>query len=192
MHESAAMTSEPPLPSAPPFRIRKIGHVVLRARDLAKSVEFYTRALGFLVSDTYPAAMVPGGMVFMRCNVDHHGVALVGGMGAASTGSEMHHMAFEVETLDEVFLARRRLRELGIPITFEGRRRAGVQIAVEFSDPDGHQLEIYWGLDQLRNGERARPAEEWRWAHTLEEAIANPPPGQVPVLQDPSLLEPKA
>lgn len=178
--------------AAPPFRIRKIGHVVLRARDLAKSVDFYTRVLGFRVSDTYPPEMVPGGMVFMRCNADHHGVALVGGMGALSTGGEMHHMAFEVGTLDEVFLARRRLRELGVPITFEGRRRAGVQIAVEFTDPDGHQLEIYWGLDQLGDTEMARPAGEWRWAHTLEEAIANPPPGQAPVLQDPSLLEPKA
>lgn len=177
---------------SPPFRIRKIGHVVLRARDLGKSVDFYTRVLGFRVSDTYPPEMVPGGMVFMRCNADHHGIALVGGMGTPSTGSEMHHMAFEVDTLDEVFLARRRLRELGVPITFEGRRRAGVQIAVEFTDPDGHQLEIYWGLDQLGDTEKARPADEWRWAHTLEEAIANPPPGQTPVLQDPSLLEPKA
>lgn len=178
-------------PSAPPFLIRKIGHVVLRARNLEKSVEFYTRVLGFRVSDTYPEAIVPGGMVFMRCNADHHGVALIGGMAAASTGSEMHHMAFEVATLDEVFLARRRLRELGILITFEGRRRAGVQIAVEFPDPDGHQLEIYWGLDQLRDDERARPADEWRWALTLEDAIANSPRGQVPVLRDPSLVETK-
>ena len=176
--------------TALPFRIRKIGHVVLRASDLQKSVDFYTRVLGFQVSDTYPASMVPGGMVFMRCNADHHGVALVGGMKAPSTGSEMHHMAFEVETLDEVFLARKRLRELGVPIAFEGRRRAGVQIAVEFADPDGHQLEIYWGLDQVGDGEASRPEGEWRWAHTLEEAIANPPPGQVPALKDPSLLEP--
>lgn len=192
MHEPSPMPPDPASPPAPPFRIRKIGHVVLRARDLARSVEFYTRVLGFRVSDTYPATMVPGGMVFMRCNADHHGVALVGGMTAPSAGGEMHHMAFEVGTLDEVFLARRRLRELGVPITFEGRRRAGVQIAVEFSDPDGHQLEIYWGLDQLGDDDSARPAGEWRWAHTLEDAIDNPPPGQRPVLQDPSLLEPKA
>ena len=36
-----------------------------------------------------------------------------------------------------------------------------------------------------------RPKEQWRWAHTLEEAVANPPPGQVPVLQNPALLENK-
>lgn len=176
-------------PADLPFRIRKIGHVVLRASDLRRSVEFYTRVLGFRVSDVYPESMVPGGMVFMRCNADHHGVALVGGMKEPTRGAEMHHMAFEVATLDEVFLARQRLRELGATINFEGRRRAGVQVAVEFLDPDGHQLEIYWGLDQLGEHERARPASEWRWAHSLEEAIANPPPGQVPQLADPTLLQ---
>jgi catechol 2,3-dioxygenase len=176
-------------PPRPPFRIRKIGHVVLRARDLERSVAFYTKVLGFLVSDAYPDEMMPGGMVFMRCNADHHGIALVGGMPAASAGSELHHLAFEVATLDEVFLARKTLREFGVPITFEGRRRAGVQIAVEFVDPDGHQLEIYWGLDQLADGQASRPASDWRWAHTLEEAIANPPPGQAPVLRDPTLAE---
>jgi catechol-2,3-dioxygenase len=105
---------------------------------------------------------------------------------------ELDHFAFEVATLDEVFRARKHLREHGVNITFEGRRRAGIQIAVEFQDPDGHQLEIYWGLDQIGTGAEARPANEWRWAHTLEEAVANPPPGQVPVLFDPSLLEAKA
>lgn len=175
----------------PPFQVRKIGHVVLRVRDLQKSVDFYTGVLGFKVSDVYPEDMMPGGMVFMRFGGDHHGVALVGGMKDASTGSELHHFAFEVATLDEVFRARKHLREHGAEITFEGRRRAGVQIAVEFKDPDGHWLEIYWGLDQVGQDGRVRPASEWRWLHTLEDAVAHAPSGQVPVLADPSLLEPK-
>lgn len=179
-----------PLP--PPFSIRKIGHVVLRASDLQRSVDFYTQLLGFRVSDVYPEAMVPGGMVFMRCNADHHGVALVGGMTGPAEQRELHHLAFEVATLDEVFRARKHLREQGARIVFEGRRRAGVQIAVEFLDPDGHNLEIYWGLDQIGTEGVARPKDQWRWAHTLEEAVANPPPGQVPVLQDPTLLERKS
>jgi catechol 2,3-dioxygenase len=172
-----------------PFRIRKIGHVVLRARNLPKSVAFYTGVLGFAVSDVYPEDMVPGGMVFMRCNADHHGVALVGGMPGPSEKRELHHMAFEVDTLDEVFHARKRLREHGVPIVFEGRRRAGVQIAVEFLDPDGHHLEIYWGLDRVGADGRVRPKDEWREAHTLEDALENPPPGQSVHLAHPSLIE---
>jgi catechol 2,3-dioxygenase len=174
-----------------PFRIRKIGHVVLRAGNLPKSVAFYTGVLGFAISDIYPEEMVPGGMVFMRCNADHHGVALVGAMPGPSDKRELHHMAFEVDTLDEVFHARKRLREHGVPIVFEGRRRAGVQIAVEFLDPDGHHLEIYWGLDRVGSDGRIRPKDEWREAHTLEDALDNPPPGQNVRLADPSLTQRK-
>ena len=97
----AAMTRS----HAPPFAIRKIGHVVLRVTDLARSLDFYTRVLGFKVSDTYPEEMMPGGMVFMRFGADHHGVALVGGAEGPSQGRELHHFAFEVATLDEVFRA---------------------------------------------------------------------------------------
>ena len=171
------------------FRIRKIGHVVLRASNLPKSVDFYTQVLGFAISDVYPEEMVPGGMVFMRYNPDHHGVALVGGMPGPSEKRELHHVAFEVDTLDEVFLARRRLRAHEVPIMFEGRRRAGVQIAIEFLDPDGHHLEIYWGLDRVGADGRIRPKAEWREAHTLEDALENPPPGQGVQLSDPSLIE---
>ena len=78
-----------------------------------------------------------------------------------------------------------------MPIVFEGRRRAGVQIAVEFLDPDGHHLEIYWGLDRIGTDGRVRPSDEWREAHTLEEALGNPPPGQSVHLADPSLIEKK-
>jgi catechol 2,3-dioxygenase len=176
-------------PTDGPFRIRKLGHVVLRASNLRKSAEFYTQVLGFEISDIYPEDMVPGGMVFMRCNPDHHGVALVGGMPAPSEKRELHHVAFAVDTLDEVFLARKRLRERNVPIVFQGRRRAGVQIAVEFLDPDGHHLEIYWGLDQVGPDGYVRPKSEWREAHTLEEALQNPPPGQIVKLKDSSLIE---
>ena len=175
----------------PPFSLNKIGHVVLRVSDLARSTAFYTGVLGFRVSDIYGDDMMPGGMVFMRINPDHHGVALVGGAPGPSDKRELHHMAFEVGTLDEVFRARKHLREAGARIVFEGRRRAGVQIAVEFLDPDGHNLEIYWGLDQVGSDGVTRPKEEWRGAKSLEEALANPPPRQTPVLHDHSLLDVK-
>lgn len=175
--------------SQPPFSLNKIGHVVLRVSDLKRSVGFYTGALGFRVSDIYGDDMMPGGMVFMRCNADHHGIALVGGASGPAGKGDLHHLAFEVGTLDEVFRARKSLRERGATIVFEGRRRAGVQIAIEFLDPDGHNLEIYWGLDQIGADGVSRPSSEWRGAKSLEEAIANPPPGQNPIVNDKTLME---
>jgi catechol 2,3-dioxygenase len=129
------------------------------------------------VSDRYPDTMVPGGMVFLRVGTDHHGVALVGGARRGDPGS-LNHFAFEVGSLDEVFRARAWLRERGVTIHFEGRRRAGCQIAVEFTDPDGNNLEIYWNIDQVGTTGDVRPPEEWRQALTLEDAVANPVKGQ--------------
>jgi catechol 2,3-dioxygenase-like lactoylglutathione lyase family enzyme len=159
------------------FELRKIGHVVLNVSDLEAAVRFYTEVLGLRVSDRYPDSMVPGGMVFLRCNTDHHGVALVGGASKLERSS-LNHFAFEVGSLDEVFRARSWLQRHGVSIVFEGRRRAGCQVAVEFRDPDGNNLEIYWGLDQVGPDGRARPSSEWRPAKTLEDAVANPVAGQ--------------
>ncbi len=171
-------------PAGLPFRIGKIGHIVLNVADLERSVRFYTQVLGLSVSDVYPEEMVPGGMVFMRCNADHHGLALVGSLKGASANVELNHFAFEVATLDEVLRARDHLKKLGVPIDFEGRRRAGVQIAVEFRDPDNHRVEIYWGIDQVGSGGRVRPPGEWKWAHSIKEALADPVRGQDTTLHD--------
>ena len=167
-----------------PFNITKIGHVVLKVTDLERSVKFYTRVLGFRISDVYPESMMPGRMVFMRCNSDHHGVALVGGATHKSKNIELHHMAFEVSTIDEVLRAREHLKIHNVKIQFEGRRRAGAQVAVEFLDPDGHWLEIFWGLDQISPKEKARPATEWVEVFSLEGAIDCAPPGQDTTLKD--------
>jgi catechol 2,3-dioxygenase len=143
--------------------------------------------MGFRVSDVYPDSMMPGRMIFMRFNDDHHGVALVGNAESASAQNEMHHMAFEVAALDEVFQARNHLEECGVKIQFQGRRRAGAQIAVEFCDPDGHWLEIYWGLDQVSPDALARPPEQWVETVSLEDAVDHAPVGQETTLRDPGL-----
>jgi len=165
-------------PSGMDFHIAKLGHLVLQVKDLEKSTAFYTEVLGFKVSDVYPETMMPGGMVFLRCNTDHHCLALVGAGDGNAANRELHHFAFEVATLAEVIHARERLRAHNVKIDFEGRRRAGCQIAVEFRDPDNHSMEIYWGVDQVGSDGRVRPAGEWHGVKSIEEAIAQPVPGQ--------------
>lgn len=174
--------------STAPFQLGKIGHVALYVSDIERSTRFYRDVLGFQVSDIYEDDMVAGGAVFLRCNPDHHGVALFKATEATQAGAGLHHIAFEVPTLDDVVRARAHLRKHDVPIDFDGRRRAGVQIAVEFRDPDNHRLEIYWGIDQIAPGENARPAHEWKGASSLEAAIADPVAGQDTSLKDPTLL----
>jgi len=174
-----------------PFAVRKIGHAVIFASDLERSTRFYVDVLGFKVSDTYDGSMMPGGMVFLRCNPDHHCLALVGGLGTSKRGDEtdksLHHLAFELATLDEVFRARDHLVTHGAKLTYQGRRRAGCQVSVEFLDPDGHHLELYWGVDQIGSDGRSRPWDEWRQTATLEDAVRHPPVGQDTTLHDAAL-----
>jgi catechol 2,3-dioxygenase-like lactoylglutathione lyase family enzyme len=176
-------------PKGLPFRINKIGHVVLHVHDIERSTQFYTEILGFKISDIYANNELPGGAVFLRCNADHHGIALFQAKGDPMPGHGMNHVAFEVSSLDEVVRLRDHLRKHNVEIDFHGRRRAGVQIAVEFRDPDGHRLEIYWGIDQFGYDDRARPAEEWKGASSLEQAVADPVKGQDTTLADSTLLQ---
>ena len=96
-------------PKGMEFHIAKVGHVVLQVADLESATDFYTQVLGFKVSDVYPEEMMPGGMVFLRCNTDHHCLALVGQGDGKNAHRELHHLAFEVPTLAEVLRARDRL-----------------------------------------------------------------------------------
>jgi catechol 2,3-dioxygenase len=175
-------------PQGMPFRCNKIGHVALYVKDIERSARFYTEVMGFQISDVYGGDMMLGGAVFLRCAADHHGVALFQLPEGQPSKGGLHHMAFEVSTLDEVLRAREHLRKHDVPIHFEGRRRAGVQLAIEFTDPDGHNLEIYWGIDQIGSDGYVRPAEQWKGATSLEAAIADPVVGQDTTVQDRSLL----
>ena len=175
-------------PQGMPFRCNKIGHVALYVKDLERSAKFYTDVMGFSISDVYNDSVMPGGacscaapptITALRCSSCRR---------ASRRRAALHHMAFEVSTLDEVIRAREHLRHHDVPVHFEGRRRAGVQLAIEFTDPDGHNLEIYWGIDQVGSDGRVRPPEEWKGATSLEAAIADPVVGQDTTVQDRSLL----
>jgi catechol 2,3-dioxygenase len=159
-----------------PVRIRKLGHVVIQVRDLERSVKFYTEVFNFRVSDRNPE-----GGVFLTSVGDHHTVGLFPSAGdAAATPAKgdvrLHHFAMEVGSVEELFEIRAYLRERGVPIAFEGRRRLGGHTSVEFLDPDGYHLELYCDMDQLRPDKPSRPLSPGPQPRTLEAARDNPKP----------------
>jgi catechol 2,3-dioxygenase len=158
-----------------PIKVRKLGHLVYEVSDIERSTQFWTDVMGFSVSDKNEKDMV-----FLRMAGDHHSIALVPTTKERrppkESGLQFHHLAMEVGSIDELYAARDFLRERGIPLTYEGRRGPGGNIGLEFKDPDGYVFEIYCDMDQIGDDGKSRPADQFRRARSLEEAVANPLP----------------
>lgn len=158
-----------------PVQVKKIGHVVFNVSDVDRTTNFWTEIMGFHVSDRNER-----GMVFLRNASDHHTIAL-----AQAREKELpkaghvgfSHCALEVESVAQLFKIREFLRAKGVSIKYEGRKGPGCNTGVEFLDPDGFTIELYAAMDQIGWDGKSRPANEWRRAKTLEEAVENPVPG---------------
>ena len=159
-----------------PIRTRKVSHVGLNVSDIERSIRFYTEILGFTLSDRNPQ-----GMAFLRNQTDHHTIALAKGP-ADGTGAPpdkyltFHHLALEVDSIQDLFTARQFLKDNGIEIDFEGRRGPGCNVGIEFRDPDGYSVELTCQMEQIGWAGQARPHTLYCRVSSLEEVLANPVP----------------
>ena len=146
--------------SANPIRIRKLGHIGIYCRDLKKMTDFYTRVLGFKVSDVNEK-----GLTFLRYGADHHTLVLAtmpnGGMPNAAS-SALHHLALEVEGLEDLKRIRQYLLAQGVHLHGKVKREGpGGNYVVDFEDPEGNRVQFFCGMDQIGWDGRSRPKEQW-------------------------------
>jgi catechol 2,3-dioxygenase-like lactoylglutathione lyase family enzyme len=157
-----------------PVKVKKIGHIVLRVRDIERSVRFYTEILNFRLTEIGLRG------AFLNTVGDHHTIGLFqvedGPVGddVVPNGVRLDHFAMEVESMDDLFAIRAFLREHDVPIFFEGRRLMGGHTSIEFLDPDGYHLEFYCDMDTVRDGVAPRPVDPRGQFLTLEDARDNP------------------
>jgi catechol 2,3-dioxygenase len=142
------------------IRARKLGHVVLKVRDVQKAKDFYTRALGLQVA--YEDRQ--RGAVFLSFGMEHHELALfqlATGEPPEAAQPGLHHMAWQLGDFAELQAAHRELVELGIPV--EATIEHNVTRSVYFFDPDGNRVELYCdmvshGFEAMRTlGPAAKP-----------------------------------
>ncbi len=111
----------------------RLSHIVLNSVDVPTSRAFYTGVLGFEVSDTYENDV----MVFLRCNEMHHCIVL-----APAQWTSLNHVAFEVESGDEVMKSLGRMRKAGFDTIWgPGRHGPGGNVFCYFTDPVGNVIE---------------------------------------------------
>ena len=124
------------------FKVRRVGHLVLRTKDVQRSRRFFEEVLGLPV-----VAENERGMVFFSTDVkdNHHMLALMPAKEGAAMPTPDHvgmqHVSFELGSFAELQAAWRRLKEEGVPIDHTVYH--GVTKSVYFYDPDGNRLELY-------------------------------------------------
>lgn len=118
-----------------------LGHYVLLVSDLDAHLGFLRDALGFRLTDF---VMIGPGMSvqFLRCNQRHHSVALT----AVGPIDGLHHVAFEVDDIDEVGKALDRALAAGCEITAGlGRHKNDRMFSFYMRSPAGFEVEIGCG-----------------------------------------------
>ncbi|MBI4593231.1 MAG: VOC family protein [Candidatus Rokubacteria bacterium] len=126
--------------------IERVGHVVLKVRNLERSVPFYRDVLGLREVARLGRRMV----FFSATGENHHDVALlaVGDAAplAAGEGVGLYHVALRIgDHLDALRAAKAHLEAHGVPIAGVSDHR--VSQSIYLSDPDGNGLELYVDAD---------------------------------------------
>ena len=126
--------------------IHRLNHAVLFVSDLARSVAFYRDVLGFRVIPMTPDGFVGAAFLQAPGSTNDHDLGLfeVSGAGPSPAGRStvgLYHLAWEVDTLDELEATAVRLAEAG---ALGGTSDHGTTKSLYARDPDGLEFEVVW------------------------------------------------
>ena len=121
-----------------------MNHAVLYVRDVERSVRFYSDVLGFRT-----VMSMGGAAAFLQApgSTNDHDLGLfqIGAQAADSPAGRgsvgLYHLAWEVDTLDELERLAQRLSEVG---SLVGASDHATTKALYAKDPDGLEFEVCW------------------------------------------------
>jgi catechol-2,3-dioxygenase len=122
----------------------RLNHAVLYVSDLARSEDFYRNVFGMKVAAREPRANA----AFLRLprSGNHHDLGLFGigtGAGPKRRGVGLYHLAWQLDTIDELVAARDSVRAAG---AYTGESSHGATKSIYGADPDGNEFEVMWML----------------------------------------------
>lgn len=136
-----------------------VNHLAIATRDIKQQIEFFTEVLGgelkalywmHGVANTFHAfvELSPSCYIAFQQHPDNPGevqlgVTHAGNAGGTVTAGTMQHLALNVDTLDDLYAMRDRLRSNGVPVM--GPMNHGMVQSIYFAGPEGLALEITHG-----------------------------------------------
>ena len=122
----------------------RFAHAVMYVSDMDQMLDFYTRVMGFEVTDRGPLGE-PGSneIVFLSQDPDaHHQLAFMAGRPEIKASNSVNHLAFKVDSLDEV-------KTMIANLEADGRATRMMPLShgnawsVYFSDPERNGVEVF-------------------------------------------------
>jgi catechol-2,3-dioxygenase len=118
----------------------RLNHAVLYVSDLARSEAFYRDVFGMEIAAREPRANA----AFLRLprSGNHHDLGLFGigtAAGPKRRGIGLYHLAWQLDTVDELAAARDAIRAAG---AYTGESSHGATKSVYGADPDGNEFEV--------------------------------------------------
>ena len=162
----------------------RLNHAVLFVADLERAEAFYTDVFGMCVAATEPR--VPAAFLRLPRSGNHHDLGLFeAGPHAAPRrrgGIGLYHLAWQVDTINELAEARQALQDAG---AYTGESSHGATKSVYGVDPDGNEFEVMWMLprDDWGAYESEAPVEKldldaelsrWSGVRTASRVVADP------------------
>jgi len=155
----------------------RLSHVVINSPDPTRTQAFYEQHLDFALTDSLVHPYAGELMKFMRCNPQHHSLAIAKGPHVS-----LHHVSFEMRGLDEYMRGTGRLLRAGTRMVWgPGRHMAGDNTFSYFLDPHGNTIEYTTELELL-DEDSWHPSvydvslpenqDQWGTANPFEELIA--------------------
>ncbi len=127
--------------------IHRLNHAVLYVRDIRRSVAFYTDVLGFRAVNMTPDGFRGAAFLQAPGSTNDHDLGLfeigtaAGASGAGRTTVGLYHLAWEVDTLDELERVAGQLADAGALV---GSSDHGTTKSLYGHDPDGLEFEVVW------------------------------------------------
>lgn len=129
----------------------RLNHAVLFVADAERAADFYIKVFGMEVQ-TLDQRMNAAFLRLPRSG-NHHDLGLIG-VGSAGgprrRGVGLYHLAWQLDTIDELVEFRRRLQDAG---AYVGESSHGATKSLYGVDPDGNEFEIMWMLPRDAWGE---------------------------------------
>ena len=151
-----------------PVRPSNLTHVVYGTPDQPTTLEFFTDVVGFEISD-----QVPGIIAFTRCGEVHHNLAI-----QAAPVAFPHHIAFEVDDIDDVVRGGQHMVELDPDrhMWGVGRHAIGSNWFWYLREPGGTFVEYTADIDRISEQDLYRP-KDWQ-GHEFLYSFGPPTPAE--------------